>query len=331
MNLGIIDVAMHVPSSRQSVAEAAQELGLSRIDGRLFERFLGLSALPYEADGSLGSLLGPLMARLALTSPGLAAVLDLVVYCHTTPEVSPLHGQGMTQRFLDSLGSSAEALDLSLAHCATAVAALPLIQARLSPGRHALLVAGERAFHRWLRLQPGITIMGEVSSAVILAPGEGCCRIRDVYIQHEGCYFRSSGHLDDDDGAIPFANDYQRLLSVHLKSALAHFGMVLEDIALILPHNVNLPSWKNLMRGLGWPQEKVYLNNVARYSHCFCTDVFINLRHALAEGRLIGGDQVLLVSVGMGATFASALVELLPQPPSSDTTKAICAAWRIST
>jgi 3-oxoacyl-[acyl-carrier-protein] synthase-3 len=71
------------------------------------------------------------------------------------------------------------------------------------------------------------------------------------------------------------------------------------------------------MRELGWPRDKVYLDNVARYSHCFGADGFINLRHALAEGRLVSGDQVLMVSVGMGATLASALVELLPPPAPS--------------
>lgn len=317
MNLGIVDIAMHVPSSRQSVAEAAQELALSGLDGRLFERFYGLKALPYEAGGSMEALYRPLMAHLAATAPALGASLDLVVYCHTNPAVSPLHGQCMTQRLLNELESHAEVMDLSLAHCATAVAALPLIRARLAPGRRALLLVGERGFHRTLRLLPGITIMGEVACAVVLAPGEGSCRIRDVYTQHDGRFCRNTGHADVDDGAILFANYYQSLLVAHLKSALAHFGLAPEDIALILPHNVNLSSWKSLMRELGWPQEKVYLDNVARYSHCFGADAFINLQHALAEGRAVAGDQVLLVSVGMGATLASALVELLQEPARS--------------
>jgi 3-oxoacyl-[acyl-carrier-protein] synthase III len=324
MNLGIIDIAMHIPSSRQSVAEAAHELGLSGIDGRLFERFYGLKTLPYEAGGSLEALHGPLIAQLAAMAPALAASLDLVVFCHTLPSVSPLHGQGITQRLLDGLGSRAEVMDLSLAHCATALTALPLIQARLAPGRCALLLVGERGFHRVMRLLPGITIMGEASCAVVLSLSEGICNIRGVHIQHDGRFCRDSGHPKGNNEAILFANQYQSLLVAHLHSALAHFGLAPQEIALVLPHNVNLPSWKGLMRELGWPQEKVYLDNVARYSHCFGADAFINLRHAITEGRILAGDQVLLVSVGMGATLASALVKMRPsllfhEPPWATT------------
>ena len=317
MNLGIVDISMHVPAHRQNVAEAAQELALSKMDGRLFERFYGLKALPYEAGGSMEALYQPLIAHLAAMAPALSASLDLVVYCHTLPSVAPPHGQRMTQGLLVGLGSRAEVMDLSLAHCATPVATLPLIRARLAPGRRALLLAGERGFHRSLRLLPGITIMGEVSCAVVLAPGEGSCRIQDVYTQHDGRFCRDTGHFDGNEGAFRFAAEYQGLLLAHMRSALAHFSLAPEDIALILPHNVNLPSWQGLMRELGWPRDKVYLDNVARYSHCFGADGFINLRHALAEGRLVSGDQVLMVSVGMGATLASALVELLPPPAPS--------------
>lgn len=308
--LRIVDIGAHVPASRQTVAEAARELALPAMEGRLFERFYGLSSLPYEAGGSLWSLHQPAVAALAARHPELGRSLDLIVFTHTLPAITPLHGGRLAARLAAMLDCRAEVMDLSLGHCATALAALPLLAARLKPGRQALLLAGERGFHPQLRVLPATTIMGEAACAVLLQPDAGGFLVEGVHARHDGRFCRNSGHRREADGPA-FAAHYPTLLVAHLRDSLQRFGLTVDQLKLVLPHNVNAPSWQAALRQLGWPQDKLYLDNIARYGHCFGADPFLNLRHALAEGRLARGDRALLVAVGMGATLASALVRLI--------------------
>lgn len=60
----------------------------------------------------------------------------------------------------------------------------------------------------------------------------------------------------------------------------------LSKISLILPHNVNISSWRQLSKSLDIPIQKIYLKNVSKYGHCFCADPFLNLESVIEEGIL---------------------------------------------
>ncbi|WP_253073651.1 3-oxoacyl-[acyl-carrier-protein] synthase III C-terminal domain-containing protein [Sodalis ligni] len=49
---------------------------------------------------------------------------------------------------------------------------------------------------------------------------------------------------------------------------------------------------------------------MSRYGHCFGADPYLNLATLIRQQRLSRGDKVMLVSVGLGATFSSLLLEL---------------------
>jgi 3-oxoacyl-[acyl-carrier-protein] synthase III len=88
-------------------------------------------------------------------------------------------------------------------------------------------------------------------------------------------------------------------------AAQAGLGLGLEDVALILPHNVNVVSWQRLCQAAGIPLQVVMLDNVARTGHCFCTDPFLNYSTAIERGVLHPGDHYLMAAVGTGATFSA--------------------------
>jgi len=54
---------------------------------------------------------------------------------------------------------------------------------------------------------------------------------------------------------------------------------------------------------------RVYLDNIPRTGHCFCSDPFLNLVSLRDEGRLVPGARYLLTAVGLGATYAAMVIE----------------------
>lgn len=77
---------------------------------------------------------------------------------------------------------------------------------------------------------------------------------------------------------------------------------------MIVPHNVNNSSWRGVIRELGFGVERIYLDNVPRYGHCFGSDPFINLASMRDEGRLRDDGVYLLAAVGLGATYAAMVI-----------------------
>jgi 3-oxoacyl-[acyl-carrier-protein] synthase-3 len=56
--------------------------------------------------------------------------------------------------------------------------------------------------------------------------------------------------------------------------------------------------------------ERVYLDNIPKFGHCYASDPFINLASVRDTGLVKAGDLVLLVSAGLGAAFAATLVQI---------------------
>jgi 3-oxoacyl-[acyl-carrier-protein] synthase-3 len=117
------------------------------------------------------------------------------------------------------------------------------------------------------------------------------------------------GDFDDafGDGAERFQREYRPSLAEVIRRAVADAGLTLDDIAMILPHNVNVVTWQRLCLLLDYPVERVLLSNVPTNGHLFCVDAFANHQTAVAGGLVRDGDHYLVAAVGAGngATFAA--------------------------
>jgi 3-oxoacyl-[acyl-carrier-protein] synthase-3 len=120
---------------------------------------------------------------------------------------------------------------------------------------------------------------------------------------------RLRGEFDGD--AEEVAAEYQRIyhdaLGEAVTAAVTKAGIGLDDVAVILPHNVNRIAWQRTCQRIGFPLDKVLLDHVADYGHVFCADAFINHRTAVARGLLRPGDPYVIAAAGAGrgATFAA--------------------------
>jgi 3-oxoacyl-[acyl-carrier-protein] synthase-3 len=94
-----------------------------------------------------------------------------------------------------------------------------------------------------------------------------------------------------------------------IQEALAECRLTVDDIALVIPHQVNQRIIDSAVRHMAFPPEKV-MGNLDRYGNTSAASVPIALDEAMRTGRLKPGDNVLLVAFGGGFTWASAVLTL---------------------
>jgi 3-oxoacyl-[acyl-carrier-protein] synthase III len=94
-----------------------------------------------------------------------------------------------------------------------------------------------------------------------------------------------------------------------VERTLAKAGLQMDDIALVIPHNVSLRSWEILGRLIGCPPERIYTANIARVGHTIASDNLLNLRRATESGMIDKGDYLLLFTFGYGSNWACMVVQ----------------------
>ena len=315
----LVDVGAHVPATRVPIRDLANELGLDHLELGVFERFFGLREVCTAPDESLTDLL----VAAARAVPGLAGNEHRVRYvlgARTIATVAPV-GVNPLHDAADRLGlDHAVVWTLTQHACASALLAVDvagrLLAADGDPDALALVLTGEKAFSPGSRLIEGTTIMGEGTAAALVA-ADGAGGVAGQAVSPVLAYAtRTLGEYHQvplpEDLAGPFGVAYTEVLAEVVLEAVERAGLALDDLALVLPHNVNRVSWRRLCSRLGLPIARVRLDDVPRTGHCFGADSFIGYAAARAEGRLRAGDPFLMVAVGLGATFSAMVLRYAP-------------------
>jgi len=93
-----------------------------------------------------------------------------------------------------------------------------------------------------------------------------------------------------------------------IQDAIDACGYSPEDIALVVPHQVNWRILKAAADKFGLPMEKIVVN-IDKYGNTSAASAAIALDEAARTRDLKPGDVVLLIAFGGGLTWASALIE----------------------
>jgi 3-oxoacyl-[acyl-carrier-protein] synthase III len=275
---------------------------------KVFQRYHGLAQVSRDPGRSLLDLLTCATGQLALLRQHRERV-RYVLYARSMPVVAPFPLNPLHE--LSGRLGLGHAVAFTLTHqaCATSLLAIDLAGRMLAsdgdPDALALVVAGEKAFTRMARIVPETSVFAEASAACLVSQ----CGPRDQLLAYA---VESRGEFDGDPAENPdllpsFQNEYPAALAEVIAAAVAGAGLRLDDVSVILPHNVNLVSWRRVCRQLNFPLAKVLLDNVSSVGHGFCADAFINYRTAAARGLLGAGDRYVIAAAGaaLGATFSA--------------------------
>lgn len=303
-------VACYLPDQRVPVEDVAGQLGLSPMQTRLFRRYLGLAEIRLDQGRTLLDLLSAATCRLAGLR-GNEHLVRYVLHARVLPVVTPYPINPL--RELCRTFGLGHAVSFTVAHhaCATGLLAVDLAGRLLAqdgdPDALALVLTGEKAFTRDAQLVPGTSIFGEAAAACLVGSDGTGDRVLSYAASIRGEF---NGRLDElPDMATRFEKEYPASLAEAMSEAADQAGVSLDELSLILPHNVNALSWQRLCRRIGFPVGRVLLDNVPVTGHAFCADLFINYVTAVERGLLRPGDRYLIAAAGLGATFSAMVVE----------------------
>jgi 3-oxoacyl-[acyl-carrier-protein] synthase III len=302
-------VATYVPPGRIPIDDLAERLDLTDIQVRVFKRFHGLAEVRCDPDGSLPDLL--LAAATRLTAlVGREHLVRYVLYARAIPvgmpfPLNPLHDM------CRALGlDRAVAFTVTQQACASGLQAIDvagrLLAAEADADALALVVAGEKTFTRESYLLPETSVFGEGSAACLVRATGPRDRMLAYAVSQRGEF-----DGEQSDVAARFQREYHTSLADTMLAALTRAGLNLDDLSVILPHNVNVVSWQRLCRRIGYPIDRVVLENVPRLGHVFCADAFINYETARRAGLLRPGQAYLVAAAGAGrgATYSAMVFE----------------------
>jgi len=108
------------------------------------------------------------------------------------------------------------------------------------------------------------------------------------------------------DGKNVFKNASERMPEA-VQAALAHNGLTVADVDLLIPHQANDRISQMVAKKLQIPMDKVG-RNIERYGNTTAASIPIVLDEAVREGRLKRGDCLVLTAFGSGFTWASAAI-----------------------
>jgi 3-oxoacyl-[acyl-carrier-protein] synthase-3 len=300
-------VSVYTPETRVPIEDLTGPLGLTDLQVRLFRRFHGLDEVRLDRDRSLRDLLRSAVSGLTALR-GRESRVRYVIHGRAMPVVVP-YPENPLHDVCRELGlGHALTFTVTQQSCASGLLAVELAGRLLAedPGSDALalVLTGEKAFTRDARLLPGTSIFSEGAAACLVSAAGR----RDELLAY-ACQQR--GEFDDEIGESTerFQREYRPALAAVMRRAAGEAGLALDDIRLILPHNVNVVTWQRLCLLLDYPVERVVLSNVATNGHVFCADAFANYRTAIDGGLLREGDHYLVAAVGSGngATFSAML------------------------
>lgn len=299
-------VGAFIPTQRVPIESYADAFDLTPMQVRVFRRYHKLGAAA-RSDEPLTALLRRAIDDLALTAEQRARV-RYVLYARTFPVVVPYPHNPLHEVLAAAGLGHASAFAVGQQACASGLLAIDLA-GRLLAGDNdglAIVLAGEKAFTGEAQFVPETSMFGEGAAAcLVAASGE-----RDRLLSYVA---RLRGEFDGDleEVAGEFQRIYHDALGEAVTAAVERAGLALDDIAVILPHNVNAVAWQRTCKRIGYPLERVLLDHVADYGHVFCADALLNHRTAVERGLLRPGDRYVIAAAGAGrgATFSAMVLE----------------------
>ena len=302
-------IGLFVPETFRTVQELSEPLNLTSGQVRLFNRFLGVDRVPVATGIELGEMLTE-AGEQALDGADRDSVRFLI-HTHTIQHAAP-PAQNMLDTVRRKLGlNRASAFGMSHVNCVAGLYAQQVARGLLhdaGPEDKALLLFGDKIQSHRLRLIPDTTVLGDAAAACLVGRDPRGHRVIGQALDVLGRFYQCL------DGPEPLQTEYKELYSARISSvmraAIEDAGCTPEQIAGVLPHNVNRLSWKRISNGLGIPAGRVYLENVPKLGHCYTADPYMNLAAATSDGLLRPGDLALMASAGLGAAFAAAVIRI---------------------
>lgn len=279
-------------------------------------------------DNESTALLAAQAAKKALKRANLKAEdLELIIVATVTPEMVFPSTANFVQAAIQA--NNAWGFDLAAA-CSGFIYALSIAQQFIENGRYknALVIGAETLtkITDW-KDRASCILFGDGAGAVILergtenqkgimfssmfADGNGW---EVLNCQAYGSRYPSSKPLDDPKkiymhikGREVYQQAIRRIVET-VNNSLEHCGLTIDDVDMLVSHQMNARIIESAVKRLNLPDEKVFIN-INEYGNTSAASVPIAFDECASQGRIKKGDIVVLVAFGAGLTWGANVIE----------------------
>lgn len=253
--------------------------------------------------------------------------VDLIIVATITPEMVFPSTASFVQR---SLGAkNAFVFDIAAA-CSGFVYSLSIVQQFIEGGRlkNALVIGAETLtkITNW-EDRTSCILFGDGAGAVVLERGTDgqkgilyCNMYSDgnrweaLNCQAYGSLNPSSKPLEDPTkiymqikGREVYQQAVRRIVE-SVNDCLDHCGFTMDDIKMVVSHQMNARIIESAAKRLNLPDEKVFIN-IGEYGNTSAASVPIAFDECVRSGRVQRGDLLIFVAFGAGLTWGASLIE----------------------
>ncbi len=267
-------------------------------------------------------------AKKALKRANLKAEeLELIIVATVTPEMVFPSTANFVQAAIQA--NNAWGFDLAAA-CSGFIYALSIAQQFIENGRYknALVIGAETLtkITDWTD-RASCILFGDGAGAVILERGKDkqkgimySSMFADgngwevLNCQAYGSRYPSSKPLDDPKkiymhikGREVYQQAIRRIVET-VNNSLEHCGLTIDDVDMLVSHQMNARIIESAVKRLNLPDEKVFIN-INEYGNTSAASVPIAFDECASQGRIKKGDIVVLVAFGAGLTWGANVIE----------------------
>jgi 3-oxoacyl-[acyl-carrier-protein] synthase-3 len=289
----------------------------------------GIKTRHITTDTESTAFLATEAAKKALAKANLTADnLELIIVATITPEMVFPSTASFVQRALGA--KNAWVFDLAAA-CSGFVYSLSIVQQFIENGRHknALVIGAETLtkITDWTD-RASCILFGDGAGAVVIeqkADGRRGIMYSTMYSDGDcwdalNCQAHGSRHpvgkkLDDPKkiymqikGREVYQQAIRRIVDT-VNHCLDHCGLTIDDIKMVISHQMNARIIESAAKRLNLPDDKVFIN-IHEYGNTSAASVPIAFDECSRKGRIKQGDIIILVSFGAGLTWGANIIEL---------------------
>jgi 3-oxoacyl-[acyl-carrier-protein] synthase-3 len=322
----IVGTGTYLPERVVTNDDLVKETGIDSSDSWIRER-TGIGKRRIAAPSEATSDMATAASKNALKMAGIRAEdLDMIVCGTVTPDMPFPSAAVLVQAKLGA--TRAACFDVSAA-CAGSLYALAVGDAFIKSGSaKSVLVIGAELLTRIVDWKDRNTcvLFGDAAGAMVLVPetreGHG---LLSIHLHSDG---RQADILKIPGGGsrLPFSAQVLangdhfvkmngrevfktavRVLERSSREALERNGMRPKDVTHVIAHQANLRILEAIMKRLEIPLEKCHLN-IEEVGNTSSASVPVTLDQANRQGALKEGDLILMMAIGGGMAWGSALV-----------------------
>jgi 3-oxoacyl-[acyl-carrier-protein] synthase-3 len=289
----------------------------------------GIKVRHITSDDETTAFLATEAAKRALADAKLdAAELDIIIVATITPEMVFPSTASFVQRSLHA--KKAWVFDLAAA-CSGFIYGLSIVQQFLESGRYknALVIGAETLtkITDWTD-RTSCILFGDGAGAVVLVrssdgprgimystmAADGDCW-EALNCQAYGSRYPAHKKLDDPKkiymeikGREVYQQAVRRIVET-VTECLDRCSLSVDDIKMLISHQMNGRIIESAAKRLRFPDEKVYIN-ISEYGNTSAASVPLAFDGCVKEGKLKKGDIVIFVAFGAGLTWGSSVIQL---------------------